>query len=94
MIVRGSKITTCDDVCANNPSYYVSKIPALVGERNGVANGEYNAIRMDKLAGAISAFLVGCGLLVFHTLDAHTNTYASERQLIALVKATGVTPVS
>lgn len=92
----GDATTTCNDKCASTPAYYVSSdIPALTGQAtsNSVTEiSEWRESRLSKLSAGMGAFLVGCGLLVFHILNEHGSEVSGERALMQLVKATGVKP--
>lgn len=92
LVNQGSKQVTCNWLCANTPSTYTSDIPALTGSPANKSLRDFNTLRLEKLTGAIGAFLVGCGLLVFHVMDRRTVHVGGERSLVELVKATEIAP--
>lgn len=92
IVNQGSRRTTCDWMCANTPSAYTSDIPALTGTPASKSLSNFNTLRLEKLAGAMAAFLVGCGLLVFHVMDRRTIRIGGEKSLVELVKATQIAP--
>ena len=89
---QGSELTTCADLCANTPSRYVSDIPALKGSPEDTSLSNFNTFRLEKLALAMAAFVIGCGLLVFHVIDGRGKSVGGERALVQLVKATAIAP--
>lgn len=91
MVNPETAITTCDKVCSSVPSTYTSDIPALQGTPASSSISTYDTDRLNKLIGALGAFLMGGGLLVFHVLD-QKNRVGEEKALVELVRATGVAP--
>ena len=89
---QGNKNTTCEWMCANTPSTYTSDIPAIAGTPQSKSLSDFNTMRIEKLAGAMAAFLVGSGLMIFHVMDRTTVAVGGEKSLVQLVKATKITP--
>lgn len=85
-------MTTCNDVCEHTPSTYGSDIPALKGSPASASVGKFDTFRLEKLVGALAAFLLGCTLMVFHAIDSRGTRAGGEKALVELVKATKIAP--
>ena len=93
MVNPGSAKTTCKYVCAHTPSTYTSSdIPALTGTPESKSLSKFESYRLEKLAGALAAFLIGCALMVFHVAESKGTQVGGAKALAQLVKATGIAP--
>ena len=90
---QGSSMTTCDQLCEHTPSTYVSDlIPPLTGTPETKSMLDFQKFRMEKLAGALAAFLAGCALIVFHMVHVTGTKIGGQKALLQLVKATNIAP--
>jgi hypothetical protein len=88
----GSRRTTCTFLCANTPSMYPSDIPNLAGTPQSRSRADFTTMRLEKLVGAMGAFLVGGALMLYHFMNEKTVRVGKEKGLEEIIKATSIAP--